>query len=140
MRQVVRDRRILQSHHISTTFFSMIENTPPPLGSIKCFEATIFDDVSLLWCFPKEEEEEEEEEAISQKSFEGGVENFSRSRRVEERGESFLKTTVVVGWGTPHFCAQSIVMSRVGEREELCQKKTKEREREKERHKSFSKP
>ena len=90
MRRVVRDRRILlQSHHISTTFFSMIENTPPPLGSIKCFEATIFDDVSLLWCFPKEEEEEEEE-AISQ--FEGGVENFSRSRRVgREREELFKK-------------------------------------------------
>ena len=44
----------------------------------------------LLWCFPKEEEEEEKEEAISQ--FEGGVENFSRSRRVgREREELFKK-------------------------------------------------
>ena len=70
MRRVVRDRRILlQSHHISTTFFSMIENTTPPLGSIKCFEATIFDDAVVVFPERKEEEEEEEEEAISQKSF-----------------------------------------------------------------------
>tara|TARA_B100000073_G_scaffold269514_2_gene229155 strand:+ start:5516 stop:5662 length:147 start_codon:yes stop_codon:yes gene_type:complete len=39
----------------------MIENTTPPLGSIKCFEATRYLTM-LLWCFPKEEEEEEEEE------------------------------------------------------------------------------
>ena len=45
-----------------------------------------------------------------------------------------------MGWGTPHFCAQSIVISRVGrEREELCQKKTKEREREREKRHVFFK-
>ena len=45
----------------------------------------------LLWCFPKEEEEEEEE-AISQ--FEGGVEILVVVVVWEERGKSFLKTTV----------------------------------------------
>ena len=49
-----------------------------------------------------------------------------------------------MGWGTPHFCAQSGEVvenfsSRMGrEREELCQKKNK-REREKEKSMSFFK-
>ena len=73
MRRVVRDHRILlQSHHISTTFFSMIENTTP-LGSIKCFEATIFDDddddgLSVV-LFPERRRRRRRRRSKSQKSF-----------------------------------------------------------------------
>ena len=72
----------------------MIENTTP-LGSIKCFEATIFDDddddgLSVV-VFPERRRRRRRRRSNKPKKlFEGGVENFSSSRVGRER-ELFKK-------------------------------------------------
>jgi len=70
----------------------MIENTTPPLGSIKCFEATIFDDAVVVFPERRRRRRRRRRSNKPKELFEGGVENFSRSRRVgREREELFKK-------------------------------------------------